>query len=114
LLCLAIPRWAADKGPGGVMSLNAQLKQEAMTWRAERAERQALTGAELSEAFRVAHGFSFDGDLSPADKAALVIEAIEVRRGVRVARPYPVDRKAFEGAKEMAEVAGVGPARSVQ
>jgi hypothetical protein len=93
------------------MSLNAQLKQQAMTWRAERAERQALTGAELSEAFRVAHGFSFDGDLSPADKAALVIE---VRRGVRVARPYPVDRKAFEGAKEMAEVAGVGPARSVQ
>jgi hypothetical protein len=84
LIRLALPRWAADTGPGGALSLNAQLKQEAMTWRAAGdSERQTLTGAELSEAFRVGHGFAAEGELSPADKARLVTEVIEQRRGVR-------------------------------
>jgi hypothetical protein len=64
--------------------LNAQLKQEALTWRAAGdSERQELTGAVLVAAFRDAHGFSADGELSPADKARLVTEVIERRRGVR-------------------------------
>jgi hypothetical protein len=70
----------------GRLSLNAQLKQEAMTWRAESEDRRKLTGAELSAAFCVAHGFTATGELSAEQKAALITEAIECRRGVR---PYP-------------------------
>jgi hypothetical protein len=83
LICQALPRWSADKGQGGVLSLNAQLKQEAMTWRAESADRQALTGAVLVSAFRVAHGAAADGEMSPVEKGQLVTAAIETRRGVR-------------------------------
>jgi hypothetical protein len=83
LLRLAVPRWVADTGQGGVLSLNAQLKQEAMTWRAESPDRQALTGAVLVSAFRVAHGAAADGEMSPVEKGQLVTAAIEVRRGVR-------------------------------
>jgi hypothetical protein len=83
LLRLAVPRWVTDTGQGGVLSLNAQLKQEAMTWRAESPDRQALTGAVLVSAFRVAHGAAADGEMSPVEKGQLVTAAIEVRRGVR-------------------------------
>ena len=84
LIRLALPRWAADTGPGGVMSLNAQLKAEAMMWRAAGdGRRQALTGAELSSSLRVAHGFPAEGEMSPADKARFVTAIIEQRRGVR-------------------------------
>ena len=81
--------WAADTGPGGVLRLNAQLKQEALTWRAAGdGDRHALTGAELSVAWRAAHGFdAAEGELmTPADKAALIKSVIEMRRGVL---PYP-------------------------
>jgi Rad52/22 family double-strand break repair protein len=84
LLRLAVPRWVTDTGQGGTLSLNAQLKQEALTWRAEGdSERQAFTGAALVAAFRVFHGFSSEGELSPADKGRLVTASIEARRGVR-------------------------------
>jgi hypothetical protein len=43
----SLPRWVADTGQGGVLSINAQLKQDELTWRAADPDRQALTGAAL-------------------------------------------------------------------
>jgi hypothetical protein len=52
LIRLALPRWAADTGPGGALSLNAQLKQEALAWRtAGNSDRQALTGRSFQRPF---------------------------------------------------------------
>ncbi len=83
LIRLSLPRWLADPGQGGALSLNAQLKQEATTWRAENTDRRDLKGSLLSQAFRAAHGFEPTGDLSLEQKAALITEAIECRRGIR-------------------------------
>jgi hypothetical protein len=84
LLRVTLPRYVREAGQGGETNLNTLLKNEAMKWRAAGdSDRRDLTGGALSRAFRLAHGFAAEGELTVQQKASLVVEAIEVRRGVR-------------------------------
>lgn len=69
---------------GGLSSLRKQLRDEALAWR--EATGAPHRDADLAREFRRAHGFAPEGELTAAQMAALIVEAVECRRGVR---PYP-------------------------